>query len=476
MATTIADAKVKKSGVQPPIATQNNNHPVTFLDRLDNIIFNMISKCTPYVLGPIFIYNDEIPTNKEFHVYFCMLYLSSMLISASITYNRIIVSPTFSSIVMILFILLLPVRMIWHVTSAFNSHNNTNPFSTIWQQLRRRKLWKNKKHNPDTLKIIVYFQFIMFTFAVIAGTSFSIYWTFVVDIFWGIMWFLFWTICITQVIFYYIIILLLFWQHRLICQQLNISLDDLSGLNCNVSVPESKTKNSSININNNTTAIPDRSPSITIIDSNYDNNINNGHDDYDNNTCIDFENVGNSKSGEIDIEKLMKWFDNEYKLQWKVSMQDQIKTFDMTLIIVFAGIFSVIWTHSSGIIIISSSIYKNGFAMDHLFIVYLVCTFFSAILSMMILISFMCQSTTDYFKIRQKLNNIIIYASMNDNYTLFIKSTYCLKSISKYPMKCAVSDYVVDWGKIFRITVVFTISKVVVYFLASDFGGNIASQ
>ena len=69
--------------------------------------------------------------------------------------------------------------------------------------------------------------------------------------------------------------------------------------------------------------------------------------------------------------------------------------------------------------------------------------------------------------------NCKTYASINNDYLLFMKSTYCLKSMEKYPMKCGIYHYVIDWAKVFRIKVVFAVSKVIVYFLASDFGGSI---
>ena len=424
---------------------QNNTHDVVFLDRLDNIIFTIVSKCIPYIVGPIYI-------EKKCNFYFCILYLSSSIISCVILYNRITFAPTFANICMILFVWIFPLRMVWHATTAFNNKDETNPFNTISQQLQSNKLWNtnkninsNKKYNNKKFKIVVYCQFILFACAVIAGGSYYIYYTFVLGVFWGITW------------FFFIIIILVFWQHRLICKQLNISLNDIS-----ISILNHNDMYKSI-------SIPEMSPSVSTRNSN--GNIFNDHDNCNSDEKERDHEVGVGVYYLNLSDKLVQWFDNEYKFEWKVSMQDQIKPFNMTLAILFAGMFVVIWSHSSEILALLVAICNDGFLFDHFVIVYLMCTFVASLVSTMIVISLMCQSTKEYFEMKRQLNNIIIHASKNDNYRLFVKSTYCLKSMGKYSIKCAVYDYVIDWGKIFRLTVVFTISKIVIFFVASDFGG-----
>ena len=80
----------------------------------------------------------------------------------------------------------------------------------------------------------------------------------------------------------------------------------------------------------------------------------------------------------------------------------------------------------------------------------------------------MCHDIDRIFLKTSDVNHLI----QKDRYYLWMQCIHCVKGLKMYPMDGRVYNYDVSWAKVFRLTVVFAVTKFVMYYATLDFASK----
>ena len=81
----------------------------------------------------------------------------------------------------------------------------------------------------------------------------------------------------------------------------------------------------------------------------------------------------------------------------------------------------------------------------------------------------LCESTKTYYKIKNVINKMLItsYARNNDHF--WKKGNQCLKCVSVCSMKGQIYGFELSWLKVFRLTFMFAVTRILFYILEQDY-------
>lgn len=161
---------------------------------------------------------------------------------------------------------------------------------------------------------------------------------------------------------------------------------------------------------------------------------------------------------------IYNWHDNEYEQRWFEKRDSLIIWFDFPLLLyIISGAMST-WTSLSSLLDYGSD--KPFASALWSFLIVTVSTFF-----IMIFLLFLCQTTLYYYSIRIRLNNMFHMKITRENDHLWKALIYVKHGVTMHSLKGEIFHYQVYWARIFRLTIVFALSKMLVYLFTAELSG-----
>ena len=100
---------------------------------------------------------------------------------------------------------------------------------------------------------------------------------------------------------------------------------------------------------------------------------------------------------------------------------------------------------------------------------YYIVSTFACVYAFSVFVLFLCQTTKHYYKMRIMINKMFIMNEFARNNDLLWKALWHVKhGITVHSMKGELMHYQLYWARIFRLTIVFTVTKLLLYLLSVD--------
>lgn len=183
-------------------------------------------------------------------------------------------------------------------------------------------------------------------------------------------------------------------------------------------------------------------------------------------------NVIRNNPSLVTIPKLQKsmniyqWFDTIYKKEW-IKLRFIDKNCSVTEgagIIVFS---LTIWLCLTFVFDITLNIVKYNHANE--MFVFALLIMLLCIVLICIVVMFLCQITKYYYQILRTMKTISVSHYARYNIQFWTQSQQLTKYIKVFAIKGTIFKYEVSWVKVFRLTLVFALSKLVVYGFTADY-------
>ena len=453
-AMIVSNITLKQNGIDSDIQAE-------ILTTVDALCYKFACTISPWFMGPLYL-------NGKPKIYYCFLHLSGIACPLSnVIYNQLWTDNIIrfaANIILCAMAIYMPI----HITYIYNKNldgvggnkNNGNRkdksgretiqsqhggrriskisgsdrLVSIKHKLFKHNLWQSK-HNNSKTKGFIYSIILLFLLFVVFLIILGLYWIVATLIFsiigssdgnkfnWSMMIFGITTLAIGLTLLMPLVCygvfcgLFAFWYQELTCKE---AFETLHKLECML----------------------------------YDNNCNNSNKDEKNN---------NSMSTIV-----YEWYDKEYKPKWiLIRKEHSMRLYNYPVSLMLIGSLALIWTNTSDLLDYSLGKVETNDSFVTLYVwgLFIIAV---SVVGVLVFVFCLCQSSKYNKKILKTIKRMTIsdYARQNNH---FWKETNIVKqSIEYHSLKGQIFSFELSWTRVFRLTIVFTISKIVIYALSVD--------